>query len=124
MSKISPIVIRVKALLSIGILCSFLSAQVLGETKLPADVIGLDVRSAPELLLNPSNDSVHMPISDLSEKALSALPDKNAKIYIFCQSGGRSARGAALLKELGYTQVEDIKTWKAWNALESTRSKR
>lgn len=43
--------------------------------------------------------------------------DKNQPIYIYCQGGGRSAGAAVKMKELGFTQVYDMKGGMvAWNS--------
>ena len=36
------------------------------------------------------------------------FPDKHRPIYVYCQSGARSARSAKLLELLGYENVTDL----------------
>ncbi len=90
---------------------------------LSENAVGIDLRTRAELFINPSNNSTHIPISDLKQDITQKLPNKNTPIYLFCQSGGRSAKGMLILKELGYTNLIDVKTWKRWNTL-STEQRR
>jgi rhodanese-related sulfurtransferase len=48
--------------------------------------------------------AVNIPL-DVLETLVSRLSDKNASISVYCQDGIRSAKGAKLLKELGYKNV-------------------
>ncbi|MBI2257588.1 MAG: rhodanese-like domain-containing protein [Flavobacteriia bacterium] len=42
--------------------------------------------------------------------------DKNKAIYIFCQVGGRSAKAAKIVSELGFKEVYDLKDgYSEWN---------
>lgn len=34
--------------------------------------------------------------------------DKNQTVYVYCRSGGRSGRSAAILEEMGFTKVVDL----------------
>lgn len=88
--------------------------------ELSEGAIGIDLRTSAELWVNPSVNSTHIPISDLEDSISKKVISKDAPIYLFCQSGGRSAKGNTILKELGYTNVIDVKTWKNWNELNST----
>lgn len=40
--------------------------------------------------------------------------DKGKKIILYCASGGRSALGAKVLKEMGYTEVFNLGAFKDW----------
>jgi rhodanese-related sulfurtransferase len=83
---------------------------------LTGKVIGIDVRTGLELKINASPGAVHIPLMKLqsSEK----LPrDKSKEIYVFCESGGRSAKAQKILKSLGYSKVKDVTDWRTWNKL-------
>lgn len=45
--------------------------------------------------------------------------DKNKPLYIYCRSGNRSAKAAAKLSEMGFSQIIDLKGgYKAWTSQE------
>ena len=55
----------------------------------------------------PKTD-VHIPYNQIEEN-LDQLPkDKNAKIVVYCRSGGMSRSAAQKLVQLGYTSVIDV----------------
>ena len=38
----------------------------------------------------------------------SVLPDKEARVYMYCESGSRSGIASAFLKQMGYARAENI----------------
>ena len=73
----------------------------------PVDVV-IDVRSRLEFWLGHLDGAVCIPVDVIATE----LPKrteiaKNAKILVYCASGGRSAAAAAQLGSLGYTSVID-----------------
>jgi molybdopterin/thiamine biosynthesis adenylyltransferase/rhodanese-related sulfurtransferase len=66
----------------------------------------VDVRERDESRLGFIPGSVLLPRGFLEQQFESRLPDKNAKLIIYCASGTRSAFAAKLLQELGYANVE------------------
>jgi rhodanese-related sulfurtransferase len=51
------------------------------------------------------------------EKNLAALPNKDARIVLYCRSGGMSETAALALTKLGYTNVMDVEGgMSAWEA--------
>ena len=43
------------------------------------------------------------------------LPDKNANIVVYCRTDARSAFATAIMQEMGYTNVKNLKgAFKAW----------
>lgn len=71
-------------------------------------VIVLDVRTQAEYDGGHIKDAVLLDSGDVSVKAATVLPDKNAIILVYCRSGNRSATASKLLIEMGYTKVMDF----------------
>ncbi len=63
----------------------------------------LDVREPDEYAYGHVPGSLNYPLSSLEE----FLPEKGHPLYVYCQSGARSARAASLLAAQGY-EVENI----------------
>jgi len=68
----------------------------------------LDVRTVSEYNEIRINGAILIPDYEIKQRAETELPDKNAVILIYCRSGRRSALAAAVLAELGYTNVYDF----------------
>mgnify|MGYP002364806299 CR=1 FL=1 len=66
----------------------------------------VDVREKDEWRQGYIPDAVHLPRGFLEMQAGSKLPDKNAKLVVYCAGGVRSAFAAKALQDLGYTDVE------------------
>ncbi len=78
------------------------------------DVIILDVRTQEEFDSGHIENAVLLPITEITDNAEGILPDKDAKILVYCRSGNRSATAARELIRMGYTNVYDfggINTW-------------
>ena len=74
----------------------------------------LDVRTREEHAGGHIPGSTLLPLDQLPSKAATALPDRNAKIVVYCASGGRSAQAARYLAQLGYTDVSDLGGIMGW----------
>ena len=68
----------------------------------------LDVRTRDEFLEGHIKGAKLIPISEITARAETELPDKNAVILVYCQSGGRSAKAAAALAGMGYTNIQNL----------------
>lgn len=68
----------------------------------------LDVRTDEEYKENRIDGAILIPDYEISERAETELPDKNAVILIYCRSGRRSASAANVLVNMGYTGVYDF----------------
>ncbi len=66
----------------------------------------VDVREKDEWRQGFIPGSVHVPRGFLEMQAGSRLPDKKAKIVVYCAGGIRSAFAAKALQDLGYESVE------------------
>ncbi|MEY4512136.1 MAG: hypothetical protein RLZZ450_4258, partial [Pseudomonadota bacterium] len=66
----------------------------------------VDVREKDETKAGFIPGAVLLPRGFLEMQADGKLPDKNAKLVVYCAGGTRSAFAAKALQELGYTHVE------------------
>lgn len=67
----------------------------------------LDVRGVQEYAAGHIPGSANLPLDRL-EEVDELVPEKDRPIFVHCLSGGRSARALAVLKEMGYHNVENI----------------
>lgn len=75
----------------------------------------IDVRSAEELEGGYIPGAMHIPMEQLETVAPIVLPDKQAEIVCYCQSGRRSKVAADMLRRLGYAQVSSLEGgYMAW----------
>ena len=74
----------------------------------------LDVRTSGEFRDKHIKGAVLIPVDEIEFRAESKLPDKSAVILVYCQSGGRSARAAKLLADMGYTNVSNFGGIMGW----------
>lgn len=83
-----------------------------------AALVHIDVRSEPEFAAGHAPNAWNVPLMhmvgggmtpnpDFAADVQRAVADKNAAILVSCKAGGRSARAAAVLEQLGYTNIAD-----------------
>ena len=65
----------------------------------------LDVRMEPEYKQERIDGAKLIPVDELKSRASAELPDKQARIFIYCRSGMRATRAAEMLTNKGYTNV-------------------
>lgn len=63
-----------------------------------------DVRTVEEFQEEAYPNAVNIPVDEMMTR-IAEFGDKNAPIILYCASGARSAYGARLLKNAGYTNV-------------------
>ena len=78
------------------------------------DIILLDVRTPEEYRERRIPGSILLPNYETRDRAADMIPDKEAKIVVYCRSGRRSAEAAKVLKELGYKNVYDLGGINSW----------
>ena len=78
------------------------------------DVIILDVRTPAEYEEGHIEGALLIPDYDLRASAEGKLPDKDAKILMYCRSGSRSRAAAKALINMGYTDVHDFGGLMSW----------
>jgi rhodanese-related sulfurtransferase len=64
--------------------------------------IFLDVRDAGEFAAGHLPDAINISRGTLEFNVANAIPDKNAKIYVYCKTKARSALATKTLNDLGY----------------------
>lgn len=78
------------------------------------DIIILDVRTPAEYQEAHIQGALLIPDYDLRASSETKLPDKDAKILIYCRSGSRSRAAAKALINMGYTDVHDFGGLMSW----------
>jgi len=71
-------------------------------------IVLLDVRTLAENMEKRIPGSVLIPVDEINKQATEKLQDKNAAIFVYCQSGNRSAIASQELANMGYTNVFDL----------------
>lgn len=68
----------------------------------------VDVRTTEEYSVSHLKNAQNICVTndDFQEKV--ANLDKSKPVYVYCQKGGRSARAAKILKDMGFTKVYDL----------------
>jgi len=74
----------------------------------------LDVREPSEYATGHIKNAKLLPVGDIAKLAATELPDKSAKILVYCRSGRRSKAAAEALISLGYTNVIDFGGITSW----------
>ncbi|GAA6135346.1 hypothetical protein NBRC116188_21360 [Oceaniserpentilla sp. 4NH20-0058] len=80
-----------------------------------AQLLLLDVRSQEEFDAGHAYGAVHIPHTEINEKAAVLLKNKDQKIKVYCKSGGRAEKAKVALEALGYKNVENVRTLKNAN---------
>ena len=67
----------------------------------------LDVRTPEEYLSGHIPGSKNIPLQTI-DRVGSVAENKDTALYVYCQSGARSRQAAGMLKQMGYTNVNNI----------------
>ncbi|HVA82145.1 MAG TPA: rhodanese-like domain-containing protein [Candidatus Binataceae bacterium] len=77
----------------------------------------VDVRTDREWSGGYVKRAIHIPLKDVAADAAAKLPDRNLPIVTYCAAGPRAAKGAAILRKLGYHNVTAMTGgYSDWNA--------
>lgn len=66
----------------------------------------IDVRTIAEYKSGHAKNAKNFPLDNL-ENSIAKL-DKNKPVYVICQSGMRSLRGASMLEQAGFSEVYNV----------------
>jgi len=68
----------------------------------------IDVRTEEEYNEGHIKDSALLTLDTLESKVEEVFPDKDAEMYVYCRSGGRSSMAQMTMERLGYTNTKNI----------------
>lgn len=72
------------------------------------DYVILDVRTPEEFAAGHIPNAISIPNETIGASEISALPDKDQLILVYCRSGRRSKEAAQKLVSLGYTSIVEF----------------
>lgn len=85
------------------------------EARTPG-VLLVDVREDGEWSAGHASGAVHLGKGILERDVEERVPDKAARLLLYCGGGYRSALAADSLQRMGYTNVASVAGgWRAWN---------
>lgn len=70
-------------------------------------IILLDVRTKEEYATGRIPKAINIPLDNI-EQVTKKIPNKEASIYVYCLSGGRSMQASVALSQMGYTNITNI----------------
>ena len=73
------------------------------------EYILIDVRSRREFSEEHLDGAINIPLPEVKKNIGRYVIDKNKRILVYCEYGGRSARAVKILEELGYINVYNLK---------------
>ena len=68
----------------------------------------IDVRTGQEYLTGHLKNSHNICVTDDDFEEKAASLDRDKPVYVYCKKGGRSARAAEILKEMGFKKIYDL----------------
>lgn len=73
------------------------------------EYIIIDVRNKREFSENHLNGAINIPLPDIKRKIELFVRNKDEKILVYCEYGGRSSKAVKILNDLGYINVYNLK---------------
>ncbi len=81
------------------------------------DIQLVDVRTPNEVAQGSIAGAMNIDINGAGFEENIAKLNRSQAVYVYCKSGGRSARAAAILKKAGFTDIYDLQGgFTAWQA--------
>jgi len=92
-------------LMTISFLCLLIGASFSMANDVSDKGIWIDVRTAKEFNAGHLEHSTNIPHDVIGKHIAEVTTDKDAKIHLYCRSGGRAGTAKRALEGLGYTNV-------------------
>lgn len=81
----------------------------------------LDVREPHEFAAGRIEGAVNLPLAELPAGVLRVVPDRGARVVVYCERGPRARRAREVLREVGFTNVRVmLPGYAAWPAATAT----
>lgn len=77
------------------------------EYQAASDAVLLDVRTPQEYREGHIPGSKNVPLQQL-DRVTAVVNDKDIPLFVYCYSGARSRQAAGILRNMGYTNVNNI----------------
>jgi len=77
-------------------------------------IILVDVRNTDEYQQGHIQGSINVPLHLVPVTLAQKAPDKSARIFVYCLSGGRSSQAVSWMTQNGYENVTNIGGINAW----------
>lgn len=82
-------------------------SKVISEMQADPTIQLIDVRTKEEFRGGRIPKAVNVPVENL-QLISKAVPNKDAKVFVYCLSGGRSSQAAHMLDHMGYTNITNL----------------
>ncbi|UNM95103.1 rhodanese-like domain-containing protein [Ignatzschineria rhizosphaerae] len=80
----------------------------------------IDVRTPAEYSDGTILEAVNIDYLDPSFSESIQVLDKSKPVYLFCRSGNRSQKAAAIMAEMGFSEIYDLKEgYQAWSLFQA-----
>lgn len=81
------------------------SSLLIASTSLFAAEHWIDVRDDSQFQENHVSGAVNIPLSQIDQRISEVTQDKNDTLHLYCNTGNKSGKAQALLKDMGYTNA-------------------
>ncbi len=92
----------------VSIALLFLSVLFTPVAAWAGEVHWIDVRSESEFAAGHVEGAVNIPHTEITARIAEVTTNKDARLYLYCRSGRRSAFAADALTGLGFSDVVDV----------------
>lgn len=84
------------------------------ELEKDPQIVLIDVRGTDEYREGHIKGSINVPLHLVSVTVAQKVPNKKARIFVYCLSGGRSSQAVDWMSQNGYEDVTNIGGITAW----------
>jgi len=82
-------------------------SKLLNELQQDSSIKLIDVRTKEEYRGGRIPKAINVPVENL-QLITKLIPNKDARLFVYCLSGGRSAQAVHMLDHMGYSNITNI----------------